>query len=110
MTRLWDAITGENKWTLRYESWVNSVTFSPDGNTIVTGSNDGTVFLRESVTGGRRRTLTGHTDSVWSVAFSPDGTTLATGSSEIARRGKTGTVRLWMLPQENTKEHSVMMV
>ena len=56
---------------------VNSVAFSPDGNTIASGSRDRTVRLWDAETGEHRHTLTGHTDSVRSVAFSPDGTILA---------------------------------
>ncbi|MET9694891.1 trypsin-like peptidase domain-containing protein, partial [Streptomyces sp. NPDC006514] len=66
---------------------VNSVAFSPDGTTLATGSDDGTVRLWDTATGKTLTTLP-QTGSVWSVAFSPDRATLATG-------GDDGTVRLW---------------
>ena len=50
---------------------VNSVDYSPDGSTLVSGSADGTVRLWDAVTGAPKRTLIGHTSFVLSVAFSP---------------------------------------
>ena len=67
---------------------VSSVSFSPDGSTVASGSWDDTVRLWDAVTGEEQKTLTGHTDSVNSVSFSPDGSTVASGSSDR-------TVRLW---------------
>ncbi|WP_319056764.1 nSTAND1 domain-containing NTPase [Streptomyces europaeiscabiei] len=67
---------------------VRAVAFSPDRNTLATGSADKTVRLWDPATGKTRTTLKGHTDQVTSVAYSPDGHTLATGSADK-------TVRLW---------------
>ena len=74
---------------------VYSVAFSPDGNTLASGTEDDTVRLWDAVTGKHKRTLKGHTTTVFghsgavhSVAFSPDGSTLASGSGDQ-------TIRLW---------------
>ncbi|WP_327064606.1 nSTAND1 domain-containing NTPase [Kitasatospora sp. NBC_01302] len=67
---------------------VASVAFSPDGNTLATGSRDRTVRLWDVQTRRQLATLTGQSGSVDSVTFSPDGRTLATSSED-------GTVRLW---------------
>ena len=65
---------------------MNSVAFAPDGHTLATGSDDGTVILWDLTDPTRPRRigdpLTGHTDAVYSVAFAPDGHTLATGSDD----------------------------
>jgi len=71
-----------------HTSYVFSVAFSPDGNTVASGSLDGTVRLWNASTGALVRTLAGHTDWVRSVAFSPDGNTIASGSDD-------GTIVLW---------------
>ncbi len=67
---------------------VNSIAYSPDGNTIASGSEDDTIRLWDANTGGHLRTLIGHTYEVNSVAYSPDGNTIASGSED-------NTVRLW---------------
>ncbi|MER7468394.1 trypsin-like peptidase domain-containing protein, partial [Streptomyces sp. NPDC097981] len=67
---------------------VNSVTFSPNGQTCATASSDRTVRLWDVATGKTRVVLPKQPGAVLSVAFSPDGQTLATA-------GKDGTVGLW---------------
>ncbi len=67
---------------------VDVMGFSPDGQTLATGSDDGTVRLWDVATGDERRTLTSHGDGVSAVAFGPDGQSVASG-------GNDGTVRLW---------------
>jgi hypothetical protein len=69
-------------------SVVNSVNFSPDGKTLVSGSDDNTIKLWNVETGQEIRTLKGHDNSVYSVNFSPDGKTLVSGSWD-------NTIKLW---------------
>ena len=88
---LWDTHTGNllDTLTLTEElTWVYSVNFSPDGNTLASANADGTVQLWDVNTGTLRNTLRGHTKWVSSVAYSPDGNTIASGSTD-------NTARLW---------------
>ena len=71
-----------------HTGYVSSVAFSPDGNTLASGSWDNTVRIWDAQTGAPIRTLTGHTDRVYSVAYSPD-------SSTLASAGYDETVRIW---------------
>ena len=64
---------------------VNSVSFSPDGSCVVTGSagpRDATAKIWDLWAGYARGTLNGHTDEVWSVSFSADGSRIVTGSAD----------------------------
>ena len=87
--KLWNVETGQEIRTLKgHDSLVNSVNFSPDGKTLVSGSDDKTIKLWNVETGQEIRTLKGHDNSVWSVNFSPDGKTLVSGSADK-------TIKLW---------------
>jgi WD40 repeat protein len=67
---------------------VNSVSFSPDGRSVLTGSDDQTLKLWDVSTGEEIRSFTGHTSLVSSVTFSPDGRYALSGSWDQ-------TLKLW---------------
>ncbi|MFG3818211.1 WD40 repeat domain-containing protein, partial [Limnothrix redekei] len=71
-----------------HSGWVLSVSWSPDGKTLATGSFDKTVKLWNVASGQEIATLQGHSGGVSSVSWSPDGKTLATDSYD-------NTVKLW---------------
>jgi len=64
--------------------------FSPDGQLILTTSEDGTARLWLATSGHSVASLTGHRRAVTCGAFSPDGETVVTGSDDR-------TARLWTL-------------
>jgi WD40 repeat protein len=79
---------------------IRAAVLSPDGHTLVTGDQAGTVRFWEVATGRERRRLhghtgavwvvrnlerqrlDGHTQAVWGVSFSPDGHILASGGGD----------------------------
>jgi WD40 repeat protein len=70
-----------------HDDIVQSVSISPDGNTLVSGSDDNTIKIWDLATGQLRQTL-GHDDIVQSVSISPDGSTLVSGSADR-------TIKIW---------------
>jgi WD40 repeat protein/tRNA A-37 threonylcarbamoyl transferase component Bud32 len=70
---------------------VRCLTFSADGATLASGSDDWRVRLWDVATGVDKGVLSGHTAAVSALAFCRDGQTLASG-------GHDATVRLWHLP------------
>ncbi len=68
---------------------VTSLAFSPDGETLASGRDDGAIILWDMATGERLgRPLSGHTESVSDLVFSPDGRILAASSRD-------NTISLW---------------
>jgi WD40 repeat protein len=87
--KLWDVNTGQCVKNFEgHTDWIWSVAFSPDGQTVASGSNDQTVKLWDINTGQCIKTLEGHTYWVRSIAISPNGKMLVSSSEDR-------TVKLW---------------
>ncbi|WNZ21761.1 protein kinase [Leptolyngbya sp. NK1-12] len=69
---------------------VRCLTFTPDGQRLITGSNDQTIKVWNVDTGQLLFTLTGHTSAIRSLTVKSDGSTLVSGSDDQ-------TIKLWNL-------------
>ena len=72
---------------------VTSVAFSLDGQTAISGSDDGTLILWNLETGEQLRTFTGHEKGIHSVAFGIEGKTAFSSSYD-------GTVIIWRIDSQ----------
>ena len=66
-----------------HTNYVTCVAYSPDGNQIVSGSQDKTIRVWNATTGQCvAGPFKGHTQKVTSVAYSPDGHQIVSGSAD----------------------------
>jgi len=63
-----------------HASFVTSCAYSPDGNWIVSASDDFTLKVWDVTNGTERLTLAGHTDRINGCAYSPDGNWIVSAS------------------------------
>jgi WD40 repeat protein/serine/threonine protein kinase len=95
--RIWEVASGKLVHALRgHLAGLSSVTFTPDGRTLVTSASDHTVRFWHVATGQEMLTLRGFADVIYSLRFSADGTILATSGSVWWQSAEP--VRLWRAP------------
>lgn len=80
---LHEAATGAVRAALEgHRGRLRAVQFAPDGASLATAGDDGTVRLWRSTDGAQLGTLPGHDNGCLCLSFSPDGTRLATGGGD----------------------------
>ena len=87
---IWDARTGKKLATIATPALVSAIAFSPDGDTLATGNEDGTITLWDTETGVQEMLLRASRTVIDDVAFSQDG-------AKLASNGPDGIVRVWAL-------------
>ena len=70
------------------ENTIRSVAITPNGQTIVTGGEDGQIQIWNGLSGQLEKTLPAHEDGIKTVAISADGNTIVTG-------GKDSRIKIW---------------
>jgi len=85
--KIFDLDKGKETILQGHTSKLWSISFSPDGKKIITGSDDGTARLWD-LQSTELMLLKGHTSQVMSANFSPDGKYVVTASGD-------GTARVW---------------
>ena len=63
-----------------HQEGIAAVAITPDGQTVVSGSDDNTLKVWDLATGHCRATFEGHTDTTDGIAITPDGQTVVSGS------------------------------
>jgi RNA polymerase sigma factor (sigma-70 family) len=87
--RLWEVASGRERFGfLAHPKGVLSVAFDRTGKILASGSNDGTIYLRNLKTGEAVAQFRGHEGWITSLAFSPDG-------KELASAGADTSVLIW---------------
>ncbi len=90
--KLWEIVTAKERasfdYTYQQTSCVHSVAFDRTGRTLISGSNDGVVKLRDLATDKETTILNDKDVAVYSVKFSPNGAVLAAVRSD-------GSLVLW---------------
>src|SRR6266851_2631491 len=102
-TRVWDASTGQTRFTLKRTQPVGQVAWSPDGQTLATAgfnpddpqeATTNVAQLWNAATGALLLTYTGHAGPVRAVAWSPDSHRLAT-LGDLDPDTSPGVVHVW---------------
>jgi WD40 repeat protein/tetratricopeptide (TPR) repeat protein len=96
LVKLWDLETSAVASDIRHQPKLTlpvgrsgaSVTFAPDGKSVVTGDQDGLVMFWDADTGKQISQFSATPEWLWALAFTPNGNYLAAG-------GEQGVLKLW---------------
>lgn len=84
--KVWDTSTGKLLHSFEgHLAGISTVAWSPDNETVATGSDDKTIRLWNALTGkAHPKAFSGHHNYVYSIAFSPKGNIIVSGSYDEA--------------------------
>ena len=85
---IWDTAEGQLLARISQPKWVTAIVFSPDGRTVVSGHDDGSVRFFDVRTQRLIGDIAAHSASISALAFNAEGTTLASA-------GECCTIRTW---------------
>ncbi len=86
--RIWDINTQKLIKTIDPKSYVRSIAYSPDGETLACGTRENTILRWDVDTWEQKTTFEAHTKGLSCINYSSNGKTLASGSWDK-------TIRLW---------------
>lgn len=89
--KIWDIPKGTLIKNIPLPSSVESLAFSPDGQTLAIGMGNGTITIWQANTWRSLKSFPAHSDSVSALVYSPDGTMIASGGG--GKKDKL--IRLW---------------
>jgi WD40 repeat protein len=97
--RIWSIRRGEenavfNAWNEKFVA-ARSVAFSPDGRTLASGADDGTIKLRDVNDQKELHVLAGQTLPVTSLVFTSDGSLLISATGDWRNNRVACEIRLW---------------
>ncbi len=92
--RLWDRNDVEAVRSLPHSGRVNDLTFTTDGQRLITVSGSGDIDLWTVPTGESKATISGNSGRIISAALSQDDAVLAIGSGD-------GAIKTWSLSEDN---------
>ena len=92
--RFWDTQNGKCVKVLQCDDdIVTSIAFSPDGNTLVSGSSDQKIIFWDVTSGNRLRTLGGYINHIYTLTWKPN---KKDGKQQlIASSGTSSSIRIW---------------
>jgi WD40 repeat protein len=84
---IWNPINGHITFSFN-SNFPTSITWSPNGVNIVTGTDNGDIDIWNALTGQLIETIPAHTSTITSIEWSPNG-------NQIASAGADNTIKIW---------------